>query len=188
MIPNASRVFIRQYRIPQVHRKILEEIIIDYENQGIIEKCQSNYNSPVILVKKKGELGNDSYRLVFDYRKLNQNTEIQNFPIPLIDDILSGLGGSIYFTTLDIKGAFHQISLDEDSRDYTAFTANNFQYRWVRMPMGLTSAPLTWQRAINLILEEIIGKGVYVYLDDVIVYAKSKEQHDEVLWRVLKTA
>lgn len=124
------------------------------------------------MVKKKGESGNDSYRLVVDYRKLNQNSEIQNFPIPLIDDILCGLGGSAYFTTLDIKGAFHQIVMDEDSRDYTAFTANNFQYRWVRMPMGLTSAPLTWQRAINLILEEIIGKGVYVYLDDVIVYPR----------------
>lgn len=133
------------------------------------------------MVKKKGESGNDSYRLVVDYRKLNQNSEIQNFPIPLIDDILCGLGGSAYFTTLDIKGAFHQIVMDEDSRDYTAFTANNFQYRWVRMPMGLTSAPLTWQRAINLILEEIIGKGVYVYLDDVIVYAESKDQHDKTL-------
>lgn len=155
---------------------------------GIVEKCQSNFNSPAILVSKKDEAGGKGdFRFVVDYRKLNQNTEIQNFPIPLIDDILNGLSGCLYFTTLDIKGAFHQIVLDENSRDYTAFTTGHFQYRWVRMPMGLASAPLTWQRAINTILANIIGRGVYVYLDDVIIYAKNKEKHDEILWQVMNS-
>lgn len=184
--PDAQVVNVRQYRIPQTHRTILEEIIIDYERQGIIEKCQSPYNSPAILVEKKDEVGGKGdYRFVVDYRKLNQNTEIQNFPIPLIDDILNGLSGCSYFTTLDIKGAFHQIVLNEASRDYTAFTANNFQYRWVRMPMGLAMAPLTWQRAINTILTGLIGNGVYVYLDDVIIYAKTKFDHDKLLRQVM---
>lgn len=124
--------------------------------------------------------------MVVDYRKLNQISEIENFPIPLIDDILTQLSGSTYYTTLDIKGAFHQLLVDEGSRDYTAFTAGNFQYRWVRMPLGLASAPLTWQRAINTILCDHIGKGVHVYLDDVIIHAKTREEHDKILWEIMK--
>lgn len=120
-----------------------------------------------------------------DYRKLNENTEFQNFPIPLIDDILDGLSGSKFFTTLDIKGAFYQIILDKKSRDYTAFSANNFKYRWVRMPMGLATAPLTWQRTINTIFANLIGKGLYVYLDDLIIYGKTRVEHDEVLFQAM---
>ena len=192
--PNAGIINVRQYRIPQTVRGILREFVNDYERQGIIEKCQSAYNSPALLVMKKDEFGGTTdYRFVVDYRKLNEVIEIENFPIPLIDDILNGLSGCSYFTTLDLKGAFHQIVIDEASRDYTAFTAGNFQYRWVRMPMGLATAPLTWQRAINTILasypknggESLIGNGVYVYLDDVIIYSKTKDEHDKLLLRVM---
>lgn len=138
LLPNAKTVHVRQYRIPHVHKQILQNIIEDYENQGIIEKCQSAFNSPAILVSKKDENNEKTdHRFVVDYRKLNEISELYSFPIPLIDDILDGLSGCNVFTTLDIKGAFHQLFLEENSRDYTAFTAGNFQYRWIRMPMGL---------------------------------------------------
>lgn len=75
--------------------------------------------------------------------------------------------------------------MEENSRDYTAFTAGNFQYRWIRMPLGLATAPLTWQRAINTIMVDLIGKGVYVYLDDVIIHAKTKSEHDQILTQVM---
>lgn len=89
LIPNAGIVNVRQYRIPQYHQEPLREIIKDYERQGIIEKCQSNFNSPALIVGKKDNAGGKSdYRFVVDYKKLNQVTEIQNFPIPLIDDIV----------------------------------------------------------------------------------------------------
>lgn len=136
--------------------------------------------------KEGGSGEKTDHRCVVDYRKLNEITEIQNFPIPRIDDILDGLNGCLYFSTLDIKGAFHQIVLGEDSRKLTAFTAGHFQYQWVRMPMGLASAPLTWQRAINTILKDLLGYGVYVYLDDVIIYAKNKTEHDKTLSNVMK--
>lgn len=186
LIPDSKIINIKQYRIPHTHRKILLDIVKDYENQGIIEKCQSNYNSPAILVPKKDDDNEKKdYRFVVDYRKLNEICLVSNFPIPHIDDILDGLGGCKYFTTLDIKGAFHQIVLDEASRDYTAFTAGHFHYRWVRMPMGLSDAPLTWQRAINTILANVIGKGVYIYLDDVIIYGKTFEEHNKNLVYVM---
>lgn len=144
LLPNTKTINIRQYRIPHFHKKILQDMINDYEEQGIIEKCQSPFNSPAILVGKKDDKGDKTdFRFVVDYRKLNESSELYNFPIPFIDDILDGLSGCKIFTTLDIKGAFHQITMEKSSRDYTAFTAGNFQYRWVRMPMGLSSAPLT---------------------------------------------
>ena len=98
LVPNAKVVNERQYKIPQTHRVILKQIINDYERQGIIEKCQSNYNSPVLLVGKKDEFGGMSdHRFVVDYKKLNEVTEVHNFPIPLIDDILNGLSGCKMF-------------------------------------------------------------------------------------------
>lgn len=187
LIPNAKPVFVRQYRIPDSHKKILAQILEDYERQGIIEKCQSEFNSPIMLLGKKDGTGDlDSYRLVVDYRKLNQITEVQYFPIPLIDDILNGLAGSLFYSCLDIKHAYWQIKLaDEESRNASAFSANHFQYRWIRMPMGLSASPITWTLMINTILEKWIGRGVYVYLDDVIVYAKNKEEHDQILWQTM---
>lgn len=116
-----------------------------------------------------------------DYRKLNEVSEIPNFPIPLIDDIINSLSGSNYFITMDMKGAFHQIYVDEASRNYTAFTPNNFQYRWVRMPFGLSSAPLTWQRTVNTIFCPYINNGMHVYLDDIIIFAKTLDEHDKLL-------
>lgn len=186
IIPGSKIINVRQYRIPHQHRKPLQDIIADYEEQGIIEKCQSNYNSPAMLVPKKDdENEKKDFRFVVDFKKLNETCEVLNFPIPLIDDILDGLGNCKYFTTLDIKGAFHQITLEKDSRDYTAFTVDHFQYRWIRMPMGLSASPLTWQRAINIILSELIGKGVYVYLDDIIIYGKTVFEHNNILYGVM---
>lgn len=187
LVPGSKIIHVRQYRVPHKDRDILLKMVNELEKEGIIEKCQSNYNSPVIIIPKKDDSGNKTdKRLVIDYRKLNEISEICSFPIPLIDDILDSLNGCSFFTTLDIKGAFYQILMEESSRDYTAFTVGAFQYRWVRMPFGLSTAPFTWQRAINTILAELIGKGVYVYLDDVIVFAKTREEHDKILWRVMQ--
>lgn len=109
LLPNAKIVNLKQYRVPQAHKKPMEEIIEEYEKNGIIEKCQSPYNSPAFLIGKKDDTGEkNDFRLVIDYKKLNQECEILNFPIPLIDDIINSLCGSKYFTTMDMRGAFHQ--------------------------------------------------------------------------------
>lgn len=165
----------------------MQKIIEEYERDGIIEKCQSPYNSPAFLIPKKDDLGEKSdFRLVVDYKKLNAECEILNFPIPLIDDIINSLNGSKFFTTMDMKGAFHQIYVDEASRDYTAFTPNNFQYRWIRMPFGLSGGPLSWQRTVNTIFGPYINRGIHVYLDDIIIYAKTYKEHNELLYKVME--
>lgn len=187
LIPNSKIIHVRQYRIPHRHREILDEIIEDFEKQGIIEKCVSPYNSPALVLPKKVDAGGKSgYRFVVDYSKLNEITETENFPIPIIDDILDGLGGAKFFTTLDLKGAYYHIVLDEGSRDYTAFTVGNCKYRWIKMPMGLAAAPFTWTRAVSIIFRPLQGKGLYIYMDDLVVFGKTEEEHNERLRAVFE--
>lgn len=144
-------------------------------------------NSPAILVSKRDENdGKTDHRFVVDYRKLNEISEMLTFPIPLIDDILDGLSGCKDFTTLDIKGAFRQLILEKNSRNFTAFTAGNFQYRWIRMSMELSSALLTWQRAINTIHVDLIGNSVFVYLDDVIILCRQFGKTQQNLERSIR--
>lgn len=150
LVPNAGIVNVRQYRIPQAHRDILQEIVEEHERQGIIERCQSKFNSPALLVPKKDGVGGMSdYRFVVDYKKLNQVTEIENFPIPDIEPIIYSFDKCRFYSTLDVKGAYHQIEMAENSMDYTAFTVGPFQYRWRRMPFGLSTSPRIFQRCVN---------------------------------------
>lgn len=164
----------------------MEDIIKDFEKMGVIEKCSSKWNSPAILVSKKDTHGiKKDYRFVVDYRKVNEITEMTTSVIPLIEDVFTELGGNEYYSCIDLKNAFYFIEIREDQRDITAFTVGNFQYRFKRMGMGLALSPHTWTRAINLILGSLIGNGIFVYLDDVIIYGKTKKEHDEVLWKVM---
>lgn len=185
--PNAPIINIRQYRIPHKHKRILDIMMKDFERQGIIEKCSSSYNSPVMLLDKTDDYGGKTdHRFVVDYSKLNASTEIEGFPIARVDDILDGLSGSKYFTILDLKGAYYNIEVDEESRDLTAFTVNFCKYRFIKMPMGLASAPFTWTRTITTIFMTMLGLGLLIYLDDMIIHAKTKEEHDKILEKVFK--
>lgn len=162
-------------------------MIRQYEQLGIIEKCDSNFNAPAFFVKKKDHFGNyTELRLVIDYSKLNEISQSQHFPIPLINEIFDDLGGCVLFSTLDIDRAFHQIEIHPDDRDYTAFSVGGMKYRWIRMPFGLSGGPLTFQRLVNLIFCDLIGNGIHIYLDDIIIYAKTREGHDEILKMVFE--
>jgi ribonuclease HI len=146
---------------------------------GIIRPSRSPYNNPVWVVDKKGtdENGNKKKRLVIDFRKLNSKTIADKYPIPNIVAILSNLGKARYFTTLDLKSGFHQILLAEKDREKTAFSVGNGKYEFCRLPFGLKNAPSIFQRAIDDVLREKIGKSCYVYVDDVIIFSESMEEH-----------
>lgn len=185
--PGTTPIYTRQYRLPETQRREVDKQLKEMEKNNIIEPSNSAWNSPVILVKKKENAqGEQKFRLVVDFRKLNNVTQTQNFPIPLIDEILDNLDGCKYFTTLDLHAAFHQIILHEDDRDYTSFSTGNFKYRWTRMPMGLTSAPLTWQYAINTIFFDLIGKNLYIYLDDLLIATVTIEEHEQLLHTIMQ--
>ena len=115
--------------------------------------------------------------MVIDFRKLNQKTIDDKYPIPNIVSILSNLGKAQYFTTLDLKSGFHQILLAENDREKAAFSVRNGKYEFCRLPFGLKNAPSIFQRAIDDVLREQIGKTCYVFVDDVIIFSENMENH-----------
>lgn len=184
--PNAKPVFIKQYRLPEAHKKEIQQQLDLMESEGIIEKCSaSGWNSPIILVPKTDDQGTKTnFRLVVDLRRLNEETIKIHFPIPLIDTIIDRLANCRFFTKLDLRGAFYQIKLEEKSRNYTTFENNSFSYRFVSMPQGLTTAPAAMQNTVNLLFSDLLNKGVNIYLDDILIYTLTIEQHIELLKKV----
>ena len=183
-------VYSRSYPYPLALSGFVNKEVADLLSNGIIRPSKSPYNNPIWVVNKKGldENGQQKRRLVIDFRKLNSKTISDRYPIPNISTILSNLGSAKYFTTLDLKSGFHQVQLSEKDREKTAFSVNNGKYEFCRLPFGLKNAPSIFQRTIDDVLREHIGKNAYVYIDDIIIYSPTKEQHlkdiDEVLQKL----
>lgn len=177
--PDAKPAFTKQYKLPEAQKQEIHSQLQKMEREGIVEKCKaSGWNSPIILVPKRDENGlKTKYRLVVDFRKLNEATIPFQFPIPQIDCIIDRLSNSKYFSTLDLYGAFYQIKLTEESKKYTTFENNNFSYRFISMPQGLNTSPATMQNAVNLLFSDYLNKGINIYLDDIIVYSATFEEH-----------
>ncbi|GBG92970.1 hypothetical protein CBR_g57968 [Chara braunii] len=129
---------------------------------------------------------NKDLRLCFDYRKLNAQTVKNAGPLPRIDDLLERLGGAKYFSKLDLKSGYHQISISND-RYKTAFKMRYGHFKWVVMPFGLTNAPATFQAAMTNEFRAMLDRFVLVYLDDILVYSRTLEDHLGHLRRVLET-
>lgn len=171
-------IYCRSYRYPEIYKNEVNKQISDLLNQGIIRPSRSPYSSPLWIVPKKDDSdGNKQYRLVVDYRKLNELTVSDKFPIPNMDDILDKLGNSNYFSTIDLAKGFYQIEIYPDDISKTAFSTSQGHFEWVRMPFGLKNAPATFQRLMNSVLAEYIGKICFVYLDDIIIFSTSLEEH-----------
>lgn len=180
-------VYSKAYPYPMAAVKFVNQEVSDLLNTGIIRPSRSPYNNPVWVVDKKGlnEDGSRKMRLVIDFRKLNAKTVSDKYPIPDTTVILSNLGQSSFFSTLDLKSGFHQIRLCERDREKTAFSVNNGKFEFCRLPFGLKNAPSIFQRAIDDVLRDEIGRCCHVYIDDVIVFSKTKEQHISDIDRIL---
>lgn len=153
--------------------------------QEIIRPSISPYNSPLWVVPKKSDAsGQRKWRVVTDYRKLNNFTVGDSFPLPNIDDILDQLGHCKYFTTLDLASGFNQIPVKTEDIEKTAFSTSDGHYEYLRMPFGLKNAPATFSRLMNLVLSGLQGSQCFTYLDDVIIYASSLEEHNNKLKNV----
>lgn len=184
---NEIPIYTKLYRYPQVHREEVNKQINDMLRQRIIRPSESPYSAPIWVVPKKQDAsGKQKWRIVVDYRKLNNVTIDDKFPIPNIEDILDKLGRAMYFTTLDLAKGFYQIEVAEEDVKKTAFSTDSGHYEFVRMPFGLKNAPATFQRLMNAVLKDYIGKICYVYLDDIIIFSTSKEEHFDSLRKILK--
>ena len=144
--------------------------------QGIIRPSNSPWSSPIWIVPKRMDLSQkQKWRIVIDYRKLNEKTIADKYPIPNITDVLDRLGNSLWFSTIDLASGFHQVEMREKDIPKTAFTTENGHYEFIRMPFGLKNAPSTLQKCVDSILKGLINKICLVYLDDIIILGKSFE-------------
>ena len=147
------------------------------EAAGMIQRSNSPYCSPVVLAPKP----DGSWRFCVDYRELNKVTVPDRMPLPRIDTILDALGGNALYSTMDLAAGFYQIGVEEESRPKTAFITPEGLYEWVRMPMGLSNSPATFQRAMNMVLSGLNWITCIVYVDDIICFSKTFNEHLERL-------
>ena len=170
-------------RIPIFKRDILDEEVKRLEEKGLIEKSNSPWSAQTVLVRKK----DGSWRLCVDYRKLNEKTIKDAYPIPRINDNIDALSGSHWFTSLDCDMAYHQVPLAEEDKEKTAFaTPRGGLYQYVTMPFGLCNAPATFQRLIERTLAGLQWYIAVLYLDDIIVFSKTFDGQLDNLRRVFE--
>lgn len=178
-------VHTKSYRYPYVHKEEVNKQVNQMLEDGIIQPSNSPWSSPIWIVPKKMDAsGQKKWRLVVDYRKLNEKTVDDRYPLPNITDILDKLGRCQYFTTLDLASGFHQIEMDPNSISKTAFNVEHGHYEYTRMPFGLKNAPSTFQRAMDNVLRGLQGKICLVYMDDIIIYSTSLQEHLDSLKQV----
>lgn len=184
---NDSTINLRQYRIPEKHKQEVAKQVKKLLENDIIETSISPFNSPLLLVPKKSLENNTEklYRLCIDYRKLNKNLVPYQFPLPRIDEILDQLGKATIFSTLDLSQGFHQVMIDKADREKTAFSTAFGHYQYKRCPFGLKTLPGFFQSMLNSILTGLQGVTCFVYIDDVVIFAKDLEEHDRKLTDVL---
>eukprot|EP01129_Flabellula_baltica_P005313 TRINITY_DN1914_c0_g1_i2.p1 TRINITY_DN1914_c0_g1~~TRINITY_DN1914_c0_g1_i2.p1 ORF type:complete len:1713 (-),score=246.34 TRINITY_DN1914_c0_g1_i2:39-5177(-) len=163
----------RMYTVPKHLREELKAQIMDFLRRGLIEHSNSPYSSPIVLIKKS----NGSWRFCCDFRKLNNATVGDAYPIPKIEDIMSMLKGAEYFSSLDFKTGFYHLRIAEEDREKTAFSSPFGFFQWIAMPMGLKNAPASFQRAMEAIFASFLYTYVLIYIDDIIIFSKSFDDH-----------
>ena len=174
-------------RLPIHQRQEEKDQVEAMLKRGIIRESNSPWSSPVVLVKKKDQ----TWRYCIDYRKLNNVTKKDSYPLPRIDDSLDRLSGAKWFSTLDLQSGYWQVKVAEQDQEKTAFITSQGLFEFKVMPFGLACAPATFERLMEKVLRGLQWKTCLVYLDDIIVHGtninQAVERLDSVFTR-LKTA
>jgi len=183
-MPGSEPVRQRPYRTSPSDRRIISQILDEWRAAGIITDSTSPYASPVLLVSK----GTGEKRLCVDFRRLNQQTVDQPYPMPEIDELLSHLAEGKLFSTLDLSNGFLQIPLTDEAKEKTAFVTEETTAKFERMAFGLKGAPGMFQKAMNLVFKELRDAGdIYIYLDDIIIPSQDWEHMLHVIRLVFES-
>ena len=171
-------------RLANSFRPIVKAAIDEMLEAKVIRESSSPFASPVVIVPKPKSPG--EWRFCIDYRRVNNLTIKDMHPLPRIDATLDALHGARFFTTLDLLCGYWQIEIEEQHKYITAFICEFGQYEWNRMSFGLCNAPATFQRFMNSIFRKLLYKSVLIYLDDVIIFSKTLEEHIKHIEEVLE--
>ncbi|GJP86532.1 hypothetical protein CLOP_g16546, partial [Closterium sp. NIES-67] len=163
----------RQFRLTQPEFEELQQQLDYLLTKGFIRPSTSPYAAPILFNLKK----DGGFRMCIDYRALKRITIKSRYPIPRADDLLDQLRGADYFSKIDLRGGYHQIRVAAEDCHKTAFRTRYGSYEYLVMPFGLTNAPSTFQMTMNGVFRELLDKCVIIYLDDILIYSRSREQH-----------
>ncbi|GJU00333.1 putative reverse transcriptase domain-containing protein [Tanacetum coccineum] len=158
------------------------EQLQELTDKGFIRPSSSPWGAPVLFVKKK----DGSFRMCIDYRELNKLTVKNRYPLPRIDDLFDQLQGSSIYSKIDLRSGYHQLRVREEDIPKTAFRTRYGHYEFQVMSFGLTNAPAVFMDLMNRVCKPYLDKFVIVFIDDILIYSKSKKEHEEHLRQILK--
>ncbi|XP_066373668.1 uncharacterized protein [Miscanthus floridulus] len=182
LLPGATPVLVHPYRYPPAVKDEIERQITEMLNSGIIQHSQSPFSSSVLLVKKK----DGTFWFCVDFRQLNAITVKTKYPVPVIEELLDELHGASWFTSLDLAAGYHQIRLKPGEEVKTAFQTHMGHYEFRVMAFGLSGAPATFLKAMNLTLGPLLRKCVLVFFDDILIFSHTYEEHVQHVRQVLE--
>ncbi|UYV69952.1 hypothetical protein LAZ67_7001313 [Cordylochernes scorpioides] len=171
----------RPYRVSKREREIMQKEVDTMLEIKVIQPSESPWSAPVVLVKKK----DGTWRFCADFRRLNHITKKDVYPLPRVDDVLDHLSSARYYSTMDLKTGYWQVEVDERDREKTAFVTPDGLYEFMVMPFGLCNAPATFERMMDNVLMDLKWNICLCYLDDIVVYSDTFEEHLERLSKVL---
>nr|GEX43066.1 putative reverse transcriptase domain-containing protein [Tanacetum cinerariifolium] len=181
-VPGAAPVARVPYRLAPSRMKDLSEQLKELSDKGFIRHSSSPWGAPVLFVKKK----DGSFRMCIDYRELNKLTVKNRYPLPRIDDLFDQLQGSSVYSKIDLRSGHHQLRVREEDIPKTAFRTRYGHYEFQVMPFGLTNAPAVFMDPMNRMCKPYLDKFVIVFIDDILIYSKNEEEHEEHLKAILE--
>ncbi|GJT12478.1 putative reverse transcriptase domain-containing protein [Tanacetum coccineum] len=182
LVPGAAPVARAPYRLAPSEMKELSEQLKELSDKGFIRPSSSPWGAPVLFVKKK----DGSFRMCIDYRELNKLTVKNRYPLPRIDDLFDQLQGSSIYSKIDLRSGYHQLKVREEDISKTAFRTRYGHYEFQVMPFGLTNAPAVFMDLMNRVCKPYLDKFVIVFIDDILIYSKNKQEHEEHLKLILE--
>jgi hypothetical protein len=171
------------YPLSEIELGALREYLKEMLSTGKIRRSTSSAGAPILFVPKPHGRG---LRLCVDYRGINRITIPNRYPLPLMQELQDRIQGAQFFTKIDLKNGYHLVRIKEGEEWKTAFRTRYGLYEFLVMPFGLTNAPATFQDMMNHIFRDMIDLGLLVYIDDLLIYAKTKEEHDGIVKEVLQ--